>query len=122
MTRLPTNAQIAVDATAQILVSQAVTNQPPDPEQLPAVVEGLGQILGEDPEKLSGDNGYHSETNITYLESRDIDPYLATGRRKHRGCGSEFERLAGEAVARVDGQRWNRSAHAYSCYRCRTRL
>ena len=29
------------------------------------------------------DNGYFSESNITEMEARDIDPYIATGREPH---------------------------------------
>lgn len=77
------NAQAAVDAQCQIIVAQTLTNQPPDTQHLPAVVEKIEENLNSRPDKVSADAGYFSEKNTAYLEAKGIDAYIATGRMKH---------------------------------------
>jgi hypothetical protein len=77
------NAQTAVDAEHQIIVAQAVTNQPPDAEHLLPMVERVIENCEKVPGKLSADAGYFSEQNLQGVESKGIDPYIATGRQKH---------------------------------------
>jgi transposase len=77
------NAQAAVDAQAQIIVAQALTNQSPDAQHLVPVLALIAENCGALPEKLSADAGYFSEENVAALERDGIDPYLATGRSKH---------------------------------------
>jgi len=87
------NAQAAVDAAHQVIVAQALTNQPPDAEHLPALVDRVAAHLEEVPGKLSADAGYFSAKNVRWLESVGVEPYLATGRQKH-----------GEAPPKVRGR------------------
>jgi transposase len=77
------NCQIAVSEDGQIILAQAVTNQPPDPEHLPALLEGIHESCGEYPENLTGDAGYFSEANVAFCEERLVEPYLSTARQKH---------------------------------------
>ena len=77
------NAQIAVDEEHQVIVGQAVTNQPPDVEHLVPMLERVGENLGELPQKVSADAGYLSEDNLCWMLNQGIDPYVATGRQKH---------------------------------------
>jgi transposase len=77
------NCQAAVDAEHQIIVAQAVTNQPPDVEHLIPMVEKVVQNCEAIPEKWSADAGYFSEQNVVEIVKWKIDPYIATGRRKH---------------------------------------
>lgn len=78
------NAQAAVDAKAQIIVGARVTQSPIDAHQLKPMIETIERNLdGERPRRLSADNGYYSEDHIEYLEGKQIDPYLATGKVKH---------------------------------------
>jgi len=76
------NCQAVVDDAHQIIVAQAVTNQPPDVEHLPPLLDQTIANCGAAPERMSGDSGYYSESNVAFAESRNVDPYLATGRRK----------------------------------------
>ncbi|WIG95728.1 IS1182 family transposase [Myxococcus sp. SDU36] len=87
------NAQAAVDSAHQVIVAQALTNQPPDAEHLPALVDRVVAHLEEVPGKLSADAGYFSAKNVRWLESVGVEPYLATGRQKH-----------GEAPPKVRGR------------------
>jgi transposase len=77
------NAQVAVDATAQVIVAQHVTAASPDAEQLQPVVQALIRGLHRRPRVVLADAGYWSEANVVALQDRGIEPLIATGRRKH---------------------------------------
>ena len=77
------NGQIAVDAQAQIIVAQDVTQCAADKGQLIPMVDAVEANLGRKPEQASADCGYCSEANLEGMEQRNIDAYVATGRAKH---------------------------------------
>jgi transposase len=77
------NAQIAVDATAQVIVAQHVTAASPDAEQLQPIVAAVVSGLRQRPAMVLADAGYWSEANVVALQQRGIEPLIATGRRKH---------------------------------------
>lgn len=77
------NAQAAVDDKAQVIVAQALTNQPPDVEHLVPMIERVIESCGKAPAKVSADAGYFSEENVAAVEKLGVDPYIATGRAKH---------------------------------------
>lgn len=77
------NAQIAVDATAQVIVAQHVTAASPDAEQLQPVVDAVVRGLRHRPAVVLADAGYWSEANVVALQQRGIEPLIATGRRQH---------------------------------------
>jgi transposase len=77
------NCQAMVDAAHQIIVAEAVTNQPPDPEHLVPMLVKTVDNCGATPEKLVADAGYFSENNVCEPQKWGIDPYIATGRQRH---------------------------------------
>jgi hypothetical protein len=77
------NCQAMVDADHQIIVAQAVTNQPPDVEHLAPLLAQTIANCGKAPRRLSGDAGYFSQDNVAFAARLGVDAYLATGRRKH---------------------------------------
>jgi len=77
------NSQIAVDAEAQIIVAQDVTQCAADSGQMIPMIDAVEANLGRKPEQASADSGYCSEANLEGLEQRGIDAYVATGRAKH---------------------------------------
>jgi transposase len=77
------NGQITVDAQAQIIVAQDVTQCAADSGQLIPMIDAVEANLGRKPEQASADSGYCSETNLEAMEQRNIDAYVATGRAKH---------------------------------------
>lgn len=77
------NCQIAVDAANQIIVAEAVTNQPPDPEHLIPLLVKTVDSCGATPQKLIADAGYFSENNVCEPQKWGVDPYIATGRQRH---------------------------------------
>jgi transposase len=82
------NAQAAVDAEAQIVVAQAVTQDANDKHQLVPMADAIQTNLGRKPEQLSADSGYSSNANIEALETRGIDGYIAPGRTKDTADGT----------------------------------
>jgi transposase len=76
------NAQCVVDGAAQVIVAQAVTNQPPDAEHFIPMLEQAMQNCGERPRATSADAGYCSEHNIEWALNQGLGPHIATGRTK----------------------------------------
>lgn len=77
------NAQLTVDDTAQVIVAQAVTNQPPDVEHFVPMLDRVKSAVGSHPERVSADTGYYSDANAQHCAARGIDPYIAVGRTPH---------------------------------------
>lgn len=67
-----------------MIVATRVSQQANDKGELKPVVERLkANIEGARPRRMTTDNGYFSEDNVTYLVEEQIDGYVATGRIKH---------------------------------------
>ena len=78
------NAQAAVDSKAQVIVAAYVTQEANDKGELKPLVKAMCENLeGEKPRRVSADSGYYSEANTKFLDSEEIDGYVATGRLKH---------------------------------------
>jgi hypothetical protein len=77
------NCQAAVDAEHQIIVAQAATNQAPDQEHLPPMLNAVIDNCGQVPDAFSADAGYWAEGNAIQCEDAGCDAYIATGRQKH---------------------------------------
>jgi len=77
------NCQVAVDESHQVIVAQVVTNQPPDCEHLPHVLEEVARSCGEMPETVSADSGYFSTENVAYARSQGVDILIPTERWRH---------------------------------------
>ena len=95
------NAQIAVDAAAQIIVAQDVTQSPVDCGQLVPMTDAIEANLCRKPAQLSSDSGYCSEANLAELENRNIDAYVATGRARDAVVAKD-EAAASDEVAAKD--------------------
>jgi len=76
------NCQAAVDEGHQIIVAQAVTNQPPDVEHFAPMLEQVVANCGEAPKKSTADAGYFSEQNVAKAKALGTDPFIAPGRLK----------------------------------------
>lgn len=77
------NAQVAVDETFQVIVAQHVTPMAADVNELQPAVESIAATLKVQPKEVLADAGYCSEDNIRALETKGIEPFIATGRQKH---------------------------------------
>jgi len=76
------NGQLAVDEGHQIIVAQALTNQPPDVEHLLPMLEQVVERCGRAPEITTADAGYFSERNVEAAQALGTNPHIATGRLK----------------------------------------
>lgn len=77
------NAQAAVDAQAQVIVAQSLSNAATDVQQLAPIVQQIKANTGRQAGELSADAGYCSEGNLAVLARHHIDGYVATGRQRH---------------------------------------
>jgi transposase len=77
------NCQAAVDAEHQIIVGEAVTNQPPDNGHLEPMLDQVVANCGAGPDALSADSGFWNEDVPNACATRDTEPYVATERHKH---------------------------------------
>jgi transposase len=83
------NAQIAVDAAAQVIVAVDLTQETVDNHQLLPMIQQIKENLVCKPEKVSADAGYWSPENTTDASVEGIDLHIATGRDKH-GAAAEI--------------------------------
>jgi transposase len=77
------HAQIAVEATCQLIVGQRVTQAVNDKQQLAPMIETVVAQAGDTPQEVLADNGYCSEGNLEYVNAHGVDAYIATDRLKH---------------------------------------
>ena len=96
------NAQAAVDAEAQVIVAQDVTQCPVDQGQLVPLTDMIEANLGRKPAQLSADAGYCSDANLAALETRGIDGTIATGRAKHAAGPAATQHAAVADVMTAD--------------------
>lgn len=83
------NAQAVVDQATMLVVGNRVTNQPNDKNETLPDLDAVPAAVGR-PKAAAGDNGFYSAANITGLEARGIEPYLATGREPHHKNWREY--------------------------------
>lgn len=93
------NAQAAVDAQAQVIVAQSLSNSPTDVQQLAPILAQIKHNTGRQAQELSADAGYCSEGNLAVLARRHIDGYIATGRQRHGTAAATGRRRRGTRVA-----------------------
>ncbi len=89
------NCQAAVDAEHQIVVALGVTNQAPDQEHLPPMLNAVIENCGRAPDAFSADAGYWSESNASHCENAGCDAYIATGRQAHGKRAKHDEQALG---------------------------
>lgn len=77
------NCQVVVDEAHQVIVAEAVTNQSPDAQHLPPLMEATEANCDARPVQALGDAGYYSAKNVEYMERRGIDALLSVSREKH---------------------------------------
>lgn len=77
------NAQVAVEATGQLIVGQAVTQEVNDKQQLAPMIAIVAAQTGQMPQEVIADNGYCSDANLEDVRAHAIDAYVATDRLKH---------------------------------------
>jgi len=74
------NAQVAVDAKAQIVVAATVSQNPKDMGLLIPVVNAAHENTKSMPKRVLADTGYKNERDLRALEELGIDGYVSVGR------------------------------------------
>jgi IS5 family transposase len=77
------NAQAVVDEAHQVIVATAITTEATDTGALPDLVDQVEANTGGRPKRVLADAGYQSDTNLTHLEDKEIDAYVAVRRDRH---------------------------------------
>ena len=76
------NVQVAVEQESFLIVANTLSNHATDRGEAIPTLDAIPAELGKPPAGAL-DAGYFSEHNITEMEARGIDPYIATGREPH---------------------------------------
>lgn len=74
------NGQLAVDDAFQLIVENSLSANASDNHELLSVLDGIEQTLKTKPERLLADAGYRDEADLSELEVRRIDAYIALGK------------------------------------------
>lgn len=112
------NAQAAVDAASQVIVAQGVTQSATDRHQLKPMLEEIHAHFGEDPNEVSADSDFCTESNLEELVRRDIRGYIATGKQKHGKPAPIGDRRRTGILSQAMQERLRRGGHR-SRYRMR---
>jgi transposase len=76
------NAQLGVDAEAQVIVAATIVQAGNDQQQLVPVLEVVAQNLGRMPERVSADAGYFSTAAVTDEKLQTVEVYVPPNTRK----------------------------------------
>ena len=91
------NAQAGVEVESLLIVSNTLSDQPNDKQELLPVL-GAAESNGFEAGKVLADTGYYSEANIEGAESRNVEPYIAVEKQSH---GIELESILEDSPAEV---------------------
>jgi hypothetical protein len=93
------NAQIVVNAKAQVITGCAVSQQAADVGHLPAMLDEVKSNTGEYPEILLADPGYFSEENMDAAAERGVTVLIPPDRQRHGTPSEPVEELSPEELA-----------------------
>jgi transposase len=93
------NAQIAVDAEAQVIVASRVTQAPNDAQQLVPMADAIRQNVGQLPATTSADAGYFSAHNVEDPALAGTNLLVPPDRQKHATQPSAPAPCAGASAA-----------------------
>lgn len=114
------NAQIAVDANAQIIVAAEITQECNDKKQLVPMMVKAKENLGQLPDNVSADAGYFSENNITSKELEGLSLHIPPDKQKHNDTAFAVdEKIEGELSVADQMRRKLRTESGHDIYRMR---
>ena len=112
------NAQIAVDAHAQIIVAVDLTQQTNDKRQLEPMAQQIVRNVERLADTTSADAGYFSERAIEAVEAMGTNLLVPPDRQKH-GATDAAAPVAGPATTIARMRAKLRTAEAHALYRMR---
>ena len=74
------NAQVAVDGEHQLIVATELTSNASDQGAMVGLLDEVKDTFDAQPETVLADAGYCNERDLSELEGRGIDGYVAPGR------------------------------------------
>ena len=77
------NAEIAVECDSQIILAADVTQNSNDKKEFIPLIEQIAENTGQMPKAALSDSGFFSESNVSYAEANNIDPFIPKDRIKH---------------------------------------
>jgi transposase len=83
------HVQIVTDHNSLLVVAHSLSNHANDQAEVEPTLDALPDALGTPPAGAL-DTGYFSAANITALEQRGIEPYIAVGREPHHKHWSAY--------------------------------
>ena len=86
------NAQLAVDASSQVIVAKELTTRATDVQELPAMLAQVRRNTGRQARECSADAGYCSEANLADLARRRVRGYVAVGKDRHGRAAGQSAR------------------------------
>jgi transposase len=105
------NAQIAVDPKHHLIVTEDVTNQVNDEEQLAPMAVAAKEALGVEALEVSADRGYHNGAQVVKCEEEGVTPYVPapkTSKNQGRGLFTKeaFSYSAERDAYRCPAEQW----------------
>ena len=91
------NAQVAVDGEQQLIVATELTSNASDQGAMMGLLNEVKETFDAQPETVLADAGYCNERDLSELEARGIDGYVASGREGKRVGGQGREDAPGDA-------------------------
>jgi transposase len=98
------NAQASVDIPTMLIISQHVSQNPNDKQEVVPALDALSRLpddLGSIA-RAAADSGYFSKDNNQHFEAAGIEPYLPNGRQYHNPTLEERFAKAPEAPKNAD--------------------
>ena len=94
------NAQLAVDDAHQLVVAAEVTANASDQGQLLPRLDEVEAAYGAVPERVLADAGYCNERDLSALEEKGVDGYVALGREGKKAAADAKSRPAAARMAK----------------------
>jgi len=86
------NAQVAVEGESQLVVATGVTESASDQGHLVKLLDEVEESQGVRPEQVLADTGYCNERDLTELEERGVEGFVALGRPDRKQVAEHPER------------------------------
>ena len=91
------NAQVAVDGEHQLIVATELTSNASDQGKMMGLLDEVKETFDAQPETVLADAGYCNERDLSELEARGIDGYVAPGREGKKDSAPRRAHVPGDA-------------------------
>lgn len=81
------NVESAVGTVSKLICAVKVSQKPTDHYELPEIVKNAINNINDEPEYVSADTGYHTETSFQYLEKNNIKGLIPDRKQTRENTG-----------------------------------